>query len=408
MLSMKKKMFVLLCIFCITSIVFPVKKAYAEERSGSEAVIVELVNAIDQNDWDRFTELYNSDSQMMYEQYFADDTSTNGVKQVEQMRLVGLFDVESEMHSSMLLTKEYPILLEATEIDSYLLVCDCHVNKENEFFYEGINYFLIVLVEELGEMKVVQFNRPETEMVESVLTATPAMAESSENISVEDLLKGLNVLQMADYGIVVNGEGESVYNNSENEVIAPVASGTSDFPILEPGSWTNRQPQYITVKMNKTYPGESIRMDIPFDEYIKDTLPNEWIASWEMVSLKVGALCVKMVGWYRTVRPYDSTTGAHVSQYTQNYVPYTNHTRTDEAVDSQNALMMVNSDYKMFYPEYAAGTNCQAGNRASGQLKQRGSQYLASTQNYTVQEILDYYYKGSHFSDSNICFLGVR
>lgn len=82
-----------------------------------------------------------------------------------------------------------------------------------------------------------------------------------------------------------------------------------------------------------------IRVDtINFREYVKNVLPNEWLASWgndAPDSLRAGAMAVKMFGWWRVnlggVRPQ----GAEVVDNTcdQVYRENTADSRTDSAVD---------------------------------------------------------------------------
>ena len=83
-----------------------------------------------------------------------------------------------------------------------------------------------------------------------------------------------------------------------------------------------------------------IRVDtIAFDSYVKNVLPNEWLASWGNTapeSLRAGAMAVKMFGWWRVnlggVRPQ----GAEVVDNTcdQRYIANSNDPRTDAAVDA--------------------------------------------------------------------------
>ena len=70
---------------------------------------------------------------------------------------------------------------------------------------------------------------------------------------------------------------------------------------------------------------------------------------------------------------------------------------TNAAINSIENCGMGNTYGLLFFPEYAAGTKGSAGTKGCGQLKQWGSQYLA-TKGYTCKQILNYYYSGSEYS----------
>lgn len=50
-----------------------------------------------------------------------------------------------------------PVLKESHRIEGYLVTMDCKVTSDHHYFSDGINEFLIVLAEEDGEMRIVQF-----------------------------------------------------------------------------------------------------------------------------------------------------------------------------------------------------------------------------------------------------------
>lgn len=111
--------------------------------------------------------------------------------------------------------------------------------------------------------------------------------------------------------------------------------------------------------MNKT--GDSAIKTVSFNTYIKNTLPNEWYSTWATYSLRAGAYCVKMVGWYRVLKPVNSALGYDVTQSTQMYVPSSAVSTTNSAVNAIASAGMADSTGKLFFPEYAAGTQGSAG-----------------------------------------------
>lgn len=385
--------------------VFGMESVNAQEMESGRETVVQMATAIQTQEWDKFISLMISSEQSYYIWYFNDTSNTNGIKQIESAEMVDLYEVNISDIQDELLTEEYPILQESTCLKAYILALDCCVNKENQYFFNGVNYFLVILAEESEEFRVVQFNRPSLKILEKTVDNEEGFAEAiSDNEKA-----GIHVIEMAENGIVINANNEIIedeftivdsFDNSE-ESVNPLADGTTNFPNLK--AYTNYSyPSKIRVKLNKT--GNGTVKSVNFDTYIKNTLPNEWYASWNKEALMAGAYCVKMAGWYRTIKPVNNAGGYDVTQSTQYYVPNTSVKATNDAVESIAGCGMADSTNKLFFPEYAAGTEGSAGTQSGGQLKQWGSQYLASKKGYNCGQILNYYYKGSAYSSGYLAF----
>ncbi|BCK00762.1 hypothetical protein [Anaerocolumna chitinilytica] len=367
--------------------------------SDSENVIKEMVNAVSTQNWGMFTNLMSLEEQSYYIQYFADDSYTNGIKQVKTANLDSIIRLSGDLSKSDLLTREYPILLSNNNIQSFIVGIDCKVSKENKYFYNGLNYFIIALAQENGEMKIVQFNRPSYDLAtKSILPVI-----KKDDINYNKKIAALNVIENASHGYLTNAQNEAISqgfniintdNVRQNEESLVQPNSYSDTPNL--GTYTNYSvPWSITCLMNRTGTGAAV--EIGFDYYVKNTINNEWYNSWSNESLRTGIYCIKGVGWYRTISPVSSSGGYDVTQYTQFYVPETEATNTNNMIDSMAKYYLVNKDNKLFFPEYGAGTSGTAGSQGTGRLLQWGSQYLAQ-QGYTYYYILNYYYKESSYS----------
>lgn len=418
-MKIKRRIICVVAILSMIAGILPANTAMAQTLDGSDSkqVITDMVEAVQEKDWSAFTNLMCSSEQEYYNSYFADDSYTNGIKQVENVSLIDIYEVDSSLAKTELLEQEYPILSESNNIQTYIVALDCDTNVENQYFFDGINYFLIALAEENNEMKIVQFNRPSSTILDDVVVPTL----SSNDGNYENEIAGINVIEQAENGLVINAEEEVLTDGFEIKSLTgilsegaeengeyginPAASGTTDFPNLN--TYSNYSyPSSISVKLNQT--GNSKVVSVNFETYIKNTLPNEWYASWNANSLRAGAYCVKMVGWYRKIKPVSSSGGYDVTQGTQKYVPDTAATETDNAVDYIIGNGMADSTKKLFYPEYAAGTKGSAGTQSGGQLKQWGSQYLASDKGYTYKQILNYYYEGSSYSSGSLVFFSYE
>ncbi|HRL10566.1 MAG TPA: SpoIID/LytB domain-containing protein [Aggregatilineales bacterium] len=86
-------------------------------------------------------------------------------------------------------------------------------------------------------------------------------------------------------------------------------------------------------------------IEIPFHEYVKNVLPNEWIHTWHPEALKAGAIAAKTFAWYKmTLRGtvWQRPNGADVVDNTCDQVFIRNSRRasTDTAVDATWHLRM--------------------------------------------------------------------
>lgn len=92
---------------------------------------------------------------------------------------------------------------------------------------------------------------------------------------------------------------------------------------------------------------------VPFREYVKNVLPNEWIAGWQPEALKAGALAVKMYAWRHILIERRKDIGADIVDNTcdQYYVPGTQQASTDAAVDAtwDYVLQRDNNFMPIFY-----------------------------------------------------------
>lgn len=92
------------------------------------------------------------------------------------------------------------------------------------------------------------------------------------------------------------------------------------------------------------------------------------------------------------------------AQSTKNYVPDSEYPTTNRVVLYIEGYGMANSEDSLFFPEYFDGDKGTAGTQHAGKLSQWSSRYLASELDYYHEDILNYYYQGSDYSDGNPVF----
>ncbi len=161
-------------------------------------------------------------------------------------------------------------------------------------------------------------------------------------------------------------------------------------------------PPYIDVAIRSgSPPGNTsnpiVRVDrVNFKTYCKSVLSHEWIDSWNLNSLKAGAMGVKTYGWYwvnkePTKLSDVQSKGADVDN-TVNYQVYipTWYTNSGKAVDSTWGHIMKRSGL-IFQSFYHAGSYNSDRHSDGNYMHQWGSKYWADN-GKDWQWILNYYY----------------
>ena len=138
----------------------------ADQALGSQQVIQKMVTSVNEKDWPAFTETMTASERDFYKQYFADNSNTQGIKEVLSMSVCDMQKLDREAVEDELLAEEYPVLKKSHRIEGYLVTMDCKVTSDHHYFSDGINEFLIVLAEEDGEMRIVQFQSAGEELLE--------------------------------------------------------------------------------------------------------------------------------------------------------------------------------------------------------------------------------------------------
>src|SRR4051794_19657397 len=139
---------------------------------------------------------------------------------------------------------------------------------------------------------------------------------------------------------------------------------------------------------------------VPFRDYVKHVLPNEWIPTWASESLKAGAMAVKSYAWYWVSRGGKQVAlGADVKDNVEDqvYDPNVSYASTDAAVDATfDYVMSING--ALFAAQYCAGSYSGEATGAcpwnSLYMTQWGSAYYAD-RGKTWSWILGFYYYGS-------------
>ncbi len=137
---------------------------------------------------------------------------------------------------------------------------------------------------------------------------------------------------------------------------------------------------------------------VPFENYVYDSLPNEWIPSWQQEALQAGAMAVKMFAWYHVLHPTILDGWEFDLDNTTNFQTYREGNRfatANEAYQRTRNVAYTAPDGTIVELNYRAGyeggPNWEY--RNANMMSQWGTQYWAD-QGYNMLRILQWYYQG--------------
>jgi peptidoglycan hydrolase-like amidase len=137
---------------------------------------------------------------------------------------------------------------------------------------------------------------------------------------------------------------------------------------------------------------------VPFDNYMEDSLPNEWIPAWRTPALEAGAIAIKMFAWNKVLHPTTLDGWEFDLDNTTNFQTYregNRYSETGQAYRATRNLAFTKADGTILEMNYRSGyqndPNWQY--RNANMMAQWGSQYWAE-QGYDRLRILQWYYQG--------------
>jgi hypothetical protein len=360
-----------------------------DKPSEAESVIEAYVKSIDSNDWEKFLQFSTQADKAERVAFFTDKSNAMnkvgllGIKKAELALVESIEYADLSKYTDM----QYYANLYGSEIQGYFVGINIEIEKESKYFYNGVNYFIFILAKEDNEWKEIEFSQAPITLVKKFAGDD----KTSQKIIAERF-----------HGNIISSNGSILETNiaSEKQLAEERGELISTAQPTSVGSEFDR-PSEIRVRrvaLDKTE-------IVDFYDYVKNVLPNEWIASWRAESLKAGAQACKFVGWYRVYHAKYPNYDYDVKDTTadQVYTPNTENSDTTAAINAVGGIGIKNSEGTLFYPAYAAGSSGSNGTQYGGQMSQWGSQRLAGpSYNYTCMDILHYYYDYSDKSEDEI------
>ncbi|QSO46873.1 SpoIID/LytB domain-containing protein [Alicyclobacillus mengziensis] len=136
-----------------------------------------------------------------------------------------------------------------------------------------------------------------------------------------------------------------------------------------------------------------------FEEYCQDVLPNEWGPSWNLESLKAGAIAIKMFAWYYTLHPTTESGFTYDVDNTTNFQEFkylSGRVKTDLATQETWNMVYVPANGAITQLNYRAGAPFRENRSYLGtyMMSQWGSEYWGSKAKLPFESILRMYYPG--------------
>ena len=233
----------------------------------------------------------------------------------------------------------------------------------------------------------------------------------SHKPTVEDVSPG-PARQGLDSGATAGG-GSSA-GSGRNRLSSPANCGGYTSNVTPPSSILVLEFSQHTASGAPVAGTETGIFQVPFETYVDDVLPNEWISGWDTQALDAGAMAVKTYGWYWIDNWRGGTYKGqcyNVDDSTdyQRYIPGLSASTTNAAIAATWNTIATRSGaiFEASYQATLTGSTseaCGAGlSNYPDTLSQWGSQNCAALGD-EWQEILSIYYPGVAFAAADVSF----
>lgn len=363
-----------------------------------EQVLYREITAEGQQNWNMIPQYWTSGQQTCMKEFLSNSFNKahhNGICNIESAKFVEIKELSLE--KARLFTDLDQYTNQYKDVKVFYLGVDYKVNQENMYYYNGVNYFLPILIKENNQWLIAEMPQAPVANLVSIGLGFNSPAEKIASRISEARNKGIFI--NADGKVLANIAATPAQLHEEQEQLSKEGNNlpedmsqrivpSNDHVV--PGSIN----VYLTDSTNYQYYGYSnpITKSISFSYYIKNVLPKEWYPSDPTHALVAGAIAVKMYGWYYAYYPKWSQYGASVKDNTQDQVFLVNseQSSTTSAINFWGSTGIDTWNRTLFVTHYLQGQS-GPGNQASGYMWQLGSSYWAN-QGKDWGYILEYYY----------------
>jgi hypothetical protein len=359
-------------------------------------VIYQYASAINNKDWDTLVNLEVSASQTGLKEFLSNPNNQNqGILSVKSAKIKEIKQLPNEAVNDLFNFDD--LQAKYGTIYSLLVGIDYKVAQESKYYYNGVQYDVLLIGQDNGKWKIVDGQDAPLEVLVPKGYGFNSGDEQTA-LNKDGKLLGTNKESYTNTG------SEKTINTQINTLSATTAAVTAPSPC----------PSTIRVyhQLSTSDPYyHKVTTPIFCPNYVEDVVSHEWGLEgyWKMSVLDAGALAVKTFGWYRTMHPntnlkqiaadvFDDTND---QTYAENY--HTSFPNCTAAVEQDERYVgLMNSAGQVWLTQYRTGTQGQIGTYHGGIMYQYGSQVLATTNGYYCTDILNYYYAYSSASSGPI------
>ncbi|MEG6567747.1 hypothetical protein V6B95_12400 [Thermoanaerobacterium saccharolyticum] len=240
-----KRTVTFLIVVCM--LVLSLSSAFAvsvnDKVDNSQTVVNLLVDSINKGDWKTYVDLQANINREGIQGFINDaDNAKNGL---------GIFNVKSAKIKEMKtlsddvvaqLTNLSQYKQQYNEVQAYLVGIDYRVKKENKYFFNGVNYNLVVLGKEADNWKVIEMSDAPLEI----------LIPAGYGFGSEDEKEALKIIKARINGDIVNKEGKLIESNKASYRGIQIEKGINSADIQEApmgvlSTGDHVRPDYIRV-----------------------------------------------------------------------------------------------------------------------------------------------------------------
>ncbi len=167
----------------------------------AEDVVYESVKAVDQHDIDGYISLQCDENKGDYEKFFRGldwDKDNDGIMCVDAASIYEIREIPVDAADAF--TSVYKYKGKYDELAAFYVGIDYKVNNESKYFFNGVNYRLMIAGKENGEWKIVEESDAPVEFLSETQYAFKSAAEE----------KALEIVNARMNGIMLDGNLEEM------------------------------------------------------------------------------------------------------------------------------------------------------------------------------------------------------
>lgn len=353
-----------------------------------ERLVNSLVVAINEQDWNAFSNCFVTSEKENYLQFFNDKSNKEshlGILNVYSAKLKEFLQLPEQACFGATNVKR----LNETYVglNYYLVGIDYSVYSEDKYHYNGVNYRLIVTCQENDQEKIVEMSDAPIEN----------FTEMGYSFKSNDEKEALKIVKRRYKGEFVNKDGKILSLNKASNKGLKIDKGLNTYLKSSPtmiATSANELSPPATIRVRRVSTGRIDTVNLYY--YIKNVLPNEWPKQTTYPEAnKAGAMCVKMYGWFHVYHPKGPNNAYDLKDNTEGqvYVPGSELTYMTTAINDIEGVGVLTSICTLFETSYLAGTVGQKGTGGTGIVLQNGTVYMAKQKtNNKYLDMLHYYY----------------